>query len=123
LTLEMKNLGVDAVEVAEFLRPRLKGKIDLHGKELRIEDAKAHDVKLLMHKFLRQKALDDHRVEVVHPGLVEVFPPEHVRVHEHQKGGGSPPSVGATMPYYFPGSPALSGSPMKKQKSKKKKEK
>ncbi len=122
MTVDMKNLGLDTGEVAEFLRPKVKGKIDLHKTELRIQDARARDVKLLMHKFLHHKALDGYRVEVVHPGLVEVFGPEHVRPHEARKSGGSPPSVGATMPYYFPSSPALLGSPMKKKKTKKKRE-
>ena len=120
MTVEMKNLGLDTDEVAEFLRSRINGKIDLHGKELRIQDARARDVKLLMHKFLHQKALDDYRVEVVHPGLVEVFGPEHVRPHETRKSGGSPPSAAVTLPYYFPSSPRLPGSPVKKTKAKKK---
>jgi len=109
---------LDTDEVAEFLRPKVKGKIDLHGTELRIQDARAKEVKLLMHKFLHHKALDEYRVEVVHPGLVEVFGPEHVR-HDETRQGGSPPSAGATMPYFFPSSPALPGSPVKKKKTKK----
>ncbi len=118
LTVSMKNLGLNTDEVAEFLRQKVKGKIDLRGTELRIQDARAREVKLLMHKFLHHKALDGYRVEVVHPGLVEVFGPEHARPHEARKSGGSPPSVGVTMPYYFPSSPALPGSPMKKTKKK-----
>ncbi len=115
----MKHLGLNVDEVAEFLRVKVKGKIDSEGTELRIQDARARDVKLLMHKFLHHKALDGYRVEVVHPGLVEVFGPEPVRQHEVRKSGGSPPSAGATMPYLFPSSPALPGSPVKKQKNKK----
>jgi hypothetical protein len=93
----------------------------VHGTQLRIQDARAREVKLLLHKFLHHKALDGYRVEVIHPGLVEVFGAEHIKPHEARKSGGSPPSVGATMPYYFPSSPALPGSRVKK-KAKKKRE-
>ena len=120
MTVEMKNLGLDTNEVAEFLRSKINGKIDQHGKQLRIQDARARDVKLLMHKFLHQKALDNYRVEVVQPGLLEVFGPEHVRPHEDRQSGGSPPSAAVTLPYYFPSSPRLPGSPVKKTKAKKK---
>ena len=121
MTVEMKNLSLNTDEVAEFLRSRINGKIDRHGKkQLRIQDARARDVKLLMHKFLHQKALDNYRVEVVHPGLLEVFGPEHARPHEARKSRGSPPSAAVTLPYYFPSSPRLPGSPAKKSKAKKK---
>jgi len=116
LTVGMKNIELNVGEVEEFLRSKINSKIDSHGKELRIQDAKAREVKLLLHKFLHQRALDSYRVEVVHPGLVEVFGPEHPKPHFVREAGGSPPSAGATLPYLFPSSPALSGSPVKKKR-------
>lgn len=116
LTVEMKGINLDASEVEEFLRSRIKGEIVSHRTEVRIQDARAREVKQLLHKFLHHKGLDSFRVEVVHPGLVEVLGPEHPKPHFARETGGSPPSAGATMPYFFPSSPSLPGSPVKKRK-------
>ena len=112
----MKNSRVDAKEVAEFMRTKIKSKIDSHGSELKIQDAKAKDVKLLLHKYLHQRGLDIFRVEVVHPGLIEVLGPEPPKPHFVRDTSGSPPSIGANMPWLFPSSPVLRGSPVKKVK-------
>lgn len=122
LVVDMKSLGSDVSEAEEFLRPNIKGKIDRHGTELKIQDATAHDVKLLLHKFLHHKALDNYRVEVVHPGLLKIFQPERIKQHEHHRDLGSPPSAAVTLPYYFPSSPTLSGSRVKKKHKKTRKE-
>ncbi len=123
LTVEMKNLHEEAGEAAEFLRSRMKGPVEARGSQLRLQEARARDVKLLLHKFLHHKGLDSYRVEVVHPGLVEVFGPEHVRPYGTSTVHGSPPSPGATMPYAFPFSPSLPGGPVKKTRAKKLKRK
>lgn len=120
LTVEMKNLREEAGEAAEFLRSKMKGPVEAHGSQLRLQEARARDVKLLLHKFLHHKGLDSYRVEVVHPGLVEVFEPEPVRTHGAPASHGSPPSPGATLPYVFPFSPSLPGSPVRKPKGKRK---
>ncbi len=118
LIVEIKSLGSNIAEAEEFLRDNIKGKIDQHRTELRIQDTPAREVKLLLHKFLHHKALDDYRVEVVHLGLVEVFGPERIRSHEHRRDLGSAPSAAVTLPYYFPSSPALPGSRVKKKHKK-----
>ncbi len=115
LIVQMKNLRLDPREVEEFLREKISSSIETHKTELRIQDAKARDVKLLLHKFLHQRGRDSYRVEVVHPGLVEVFGPERPKPH-FVRETGSPPSAGATMPFLFPSSPALAGSPVKRRK-------
>jgi len=116
LTVEMKGVNLDIGEVEEFLRLKIKGGIESHRTELRIQDARAREVKQLLHKFLHHKGLDIFRVEVVHPGLVQVFGPEHPKAPFVREASGSPPSAGATLPYLFPSSPALAGSPVKKRK-------
>ena len=116
LSVEMKGVKLDIDEVEEFLRSRIKGEIESHRTEVRIQDARARDVKQLLHKFLHQKGLDGFRVEVVHPGLVEVYGPARPKPHFVKETGGSPPSAAVTLPYYFPSSPVLSGSPARKRK-------
>jgi len=116
LTVEVKNTRVNAGDVEEFLSAKIKSNVEAHGSQVRIQDASAKEVKLLLHKFLHQRALDKHRVEVVHPGLVEVYGPEHPKPHFVPEPKGSPPSLGAAMPFLFPSSPALPGSPVKKKK-------
>jgi len=107
---------MNAKEVGEFIRTKINSRVDSHGSELEIQDAKAKDVKMLIHKYLHQRGLDSFRVEVVHPGLVEVLGPEPPKPHFIPEPKGSAPSLGATMPFLFPSSPALPGSPMKKKK-------
>lgn len=118
LIVELKSLHEEAGKAAEFLHSKMKRPVEAQGSQLRLPDARARDVKLLLHKFLHHKGLDSYRVEVVHSGLVEVFGPEHVRPHRTAKGHGSPPSPGATMPYAFPFSPSLPGGPVRKPKAK-----
>ncbi len=81
LIVDMKSLGDNVPEAEQFLRPKVKGRVDHHGTELKIQDSTAHEVKLLLHKFLHYKALDHYRVEVVHPGLLKIFQPERIRKH------------------------------------------
>src|SRR5215831_20831115 len=116
LSVDVKISRLDSDDIGDFLRTKMDGKIESHGRELRIQDAKAKDVKMLIHKYLHQRGLDSFRVEVVHPGLVEVLGPEPPKPHFIPEPKGSAPSLGATMPFLFPSSPALPGSPMKKKK-------
>src|ERR1700758_4190450 len=109
LTLELKNVQEKTREFADFLRSKVKGRVRVEGSQLQFE-LSAKEAKLLAHKFLHHKGLDDYRVEGIHPGLVEVFPPEHHKTPATSTNRGSPPSAAATMPYEFPFSPALPGS-------------
>ena len=120
LTVDVKISRLDSDDIGDFLRTKMDGKIESHGRELRIQDAKARDVKQLLHKYLHQRGLDSFRVEVVHPGLVEVLGSEPPKPHFVPDKTGSPPSIGANMPWLFPSSPVLRGSPVKKQKKQRK---
>ncbi len=103
ITVELKNIQKETSGLAEFLRSKLKGPIRAHGRsQLLLEGASDKETKLLMHKFLHHKGLDDYRVEVVHPGLLEIFPPK-ASGPRPSKESGTPPPASVTMPYYFPG--------------------
>lgn len=120
LTVELKNVESEMRDIAEFVRSKVKTGLHTKGSQLQL-DMSARETKLLLHKYFHHKGLDTYRVEVVHPGLVEVFSPEHVRSHTTSQVRGSPPSAGATMPYLFPSSPSLPGSPVRKKSKKKQK--
>ncbi len=120
LTVELKNVQNEVRDVVEFVRSKVKARVSARGNQLQL-DMSAKEMKLLLHKYLHHKGLGAYRVEVVHPGLVEVFRPEHARPHAAPNVRGSPPSAGATMPYEFPFSPSLPGSPIKKKSKKRQK--
>ncbi len=117
LTVELKNVQDEFRDVVAFVRSKVKARVRAQGSQLQL-DLSAKEMKLLLHKYLHHKGLDAYRVEVVHPGLVEVFSPEHARPHSTSNVRGSPPSAGATMPYEFPFSPSLPGSPVRKKSKK-----
>src|SRR5215472_5709371 len=116
LSVDVKISRLDSDDIGDFLRTKMDGKIESHGRELRIQDAKARDVKQLLHKYLHQRGLDIFRVEVVHPGIVEVLGPEPPKPHFVPDKTSAPPFSGANMPWLFPSSPVLRGRPDKKQK-------
>ena len=120
LAVELKNVQGEMRDIAEFVRSKIKTSLHAKGSQLQL-DMSAKETKLLLHKYFHHKGLHAYRVEVVHPGLVEVFPPEHTRPHTTSHVKGSPPSAGATMPYEFPFSPSLPGSPVRKKSKKKQK--
>jgi hypothetical protein len=88
----------------DFLREHVKlvrGRVTTKGNQIQVEGLKHKDVKLLLHKFLRHKSLDDHRV-LSQSGVLEIVPPHMVSIHP-RRDEGTPPSAPATMPYFFPG--------------------
>ncbi|TMI24169.1 hypothetical protein E6H36_09115 [Candidatus Bathyarchaeota archaeon] len=104
-------------DVAEFVKSKVKTSVRAQGSRLQF-DMSAREAKLLLHKYLHHRGLDGYRVEVVHPGMVEVFSPEHTRPHATSSVRGSPPSAAVTMPYEFPFSPSLPGSAVRKKSKK-----
>ena len=102
---------------ADFLREHVKnvkGRVSTKGNQIQVEGLKHREVKLLLHKFLRHNALDDHRV-LSQSGTLEIVP-QHLATHARNEGGTPPPAT-ATMPYLFPGAPAP-GVPEKKRRKK-----
>ncbi len=67
-----------------------------------ISEAKAHEVKLLLNKFIHQRGLANFRVVAPTVGLLEVHRfRERAEKHEPE---GNPPPPSVTIPYYFPSS-------------------
>ncbi len=120
LTVELKNLQSEIPDVVAFVRSKVKARVRAQGSQLQL-DLSAKETKLLLHKYLHHRGLDTYRVEVVHPGLVEVFSPERHKPHPTSSVHGSPPSAAATMPYEFPFSPSLPGSAVRKKSKKRRK--
>jgi len=118
--VELRNLHGKVDAAAEYFASKSKDGVKTRGSSLQLEVASVKDVKLLVHKFLHDKGLDGYRVVVIHPGLVEVLPPEHESSHGGHHGEGSPPTAPVTMPYYFPGGGSLPSSVKKSKKTRKK---
>jgi hypothetical protein len=105
-TVDLGRLPGQIGSAADFLREHfkeVKGRVTIKGNQIQVEGLKHKDVRLLLHKFLRHKGLDDYRV-LSQSGTLEIVPP-HVASHP-RKQEGTPPSATATMPYFFPGTSA-----------------
>lgn len=101
---------------ADFLREHVKnvkGRVSTKGNQIQVEGLRHKEVKLLLHKFLRHSGFDDHRV-LSQSGTLEIVPP-HTVTHTRREER-TPPTATATVPYLFPGSPALSVPEKKRRK-------
>ncbi len=101
----------------DFLREHvksLKGHVSTKGNQIQVEGLKHKEVKLLLHKFLRHNGLDDHRV-LSQSGILEIVP-THLVTHTKQDAATTPPPAAATMPYLFPGAPALVSTDKRRRK-------
>ncbi len=119
LIVELKELHGETGLAARYLRSKLRGRIGVKGSTLTIAEAKAHEVKLLLNKFLHQSGLENFRVVAPTSGLLEVHRfPQRTEKYEPE---GNPPPPSATMPYYFPssgkGSTLFPAGKQKKRKS------
>jgi hypothetical protein len=92
----------------------VEGRVKTKGSQIIIDGARHKDVKLLLHKFLRQRSLDEYRV-LSQSGILEIVPPHLMESSKHG-GGETPPPAALTMPYFFPGTPPI---PMEKKIRKK----
>lgn len=100
----------------DFLREHVrnvKGRVSTKGNQIQVEGLKHKEVKLLLHKFLRHNGLDDHRV-LSQSGKLEIVP-QHLTTHSGHQEGTTPPAS-ATMPYLFPGTPAVVPADKKRKK-------
>jgi len=116
-TVDLAKLPEERSSAVNFLREHvkdLKGRVLSKGNRIQVEGVKHKQVKLLLHKFLRHRGLNDHRV-LSQSGILEIVPP-HVATHPRHEEGTTPPAA-ATMPYLFPGTP----TPMSTEKRSKKK--
>jgi hypothetical protein len=117
-TVDLGRLPGQIGPAAAFLREHVKdvkGRVSTKGNQIQVEGLKHKDVKLLLHKFLRHNGLDDNRV-LSQSGILEIVPPHTATHHRHEEG--TPPSAPATMPYFFPGTPApVSSEKKSKRKS------
>jgi hypothetical protein len=98
--VEMKRVQDEIKPVTEFLRARIKGSIIVKGSQIEIEGAAHDEVKQLLHKFLHQRGLTNHKVHS-QPSFIEIVPHDGKDVHKGSKG--RPPTAPETMPYFFPG--------------------
>ncbi len=102
LIVELKQIRGNTGLAAEYLRSKLRGPIGVKGSTLTIAEAKPHEVKLLLNKFLRQRGLENFRVVAPTSGLLEVHR-FSIRTEKYE-AEGNPPPPSVTMPYYFPSS-------------------
>src|SRR5215471_16835105 len=80
LSVELKNLGKQAKPAARFLTNNLDESATLHGSRIELKQTNAKTVKQILHKFLHQEGLEDHRV-ILKPELVEILPPKKPKKH------------------------------------------
>ena len=110
-TVDFSRIPGELDDAAEFLKSHAQGKVRVSKHQLLIDGPSHKELKLLLHKFLRHRQLDDYRV-VSQAGILELVPEHHAGHDTGSKGGGgSVPTAPVTMPYYFPGgSGAISAS-------------
>lgn len=103
LIVELKRLGKNAGAAGRFLGSVVGGSYKDHGNQLQLEGAKARTVKQQLHKFLHDNKLENYRVIIVNPDLVEVIPPRKEKVHSpHVRRSKSARRVkGLTIPQYW----------------------
>ena len=102
LTIEAKVIHKEANGIAEYLSDKAETTVRTKGGMILLESANTKQVKLLLHKYLHQRHLDEYRVQVVHPGLIKIMPPQSKDHRESQGKQGSPPPPSATLPWSFP---------------------
>ncbi len=99
MTVELKELRRELDPAAHYVRTKVKGKVAVKGSQLLV-DAKARDVKLLLHKFLHKRRLEGYRVVASGADKLEVHGLRKPASKPAEKG--NPPSPSITLPYYFP---------------------
>lgn len=81
LAIDLKGLGNRAGSAFRFLAQSIEEPLKLKGGQVYITSINAHAAKLLLHKFLRQQGLEDYRVVVTHPGLLQILEPRPEKKH------------------------------------------
>lgn len=102
VVVELKSIRDRADAAVQFLKSKTGADWKLKGTRIEAE-AKTHEVKLFLHKFLRHQGLNNHRV-LVRSGVLEIQPVEPKRARpEADKIRGVPPFP----PVSGPGLPGL----------------
>ncbi len=73
LIVEFKKVPEEIESAAEFLRSKIEREVKMSGNWIRIDDARARDVKLLLHKFLHHRELNSYTV-LNRSGILEIVP-------------------------------------------------
>ena len=99
LTVDLKRLGKQVEPAVRYLDAQLGESSKVQGGKVRLRLTKARTAKLTLRKFLRQRGLENYRVVVVSPGLVEVFAPQSQKRHTQPENLSLFPA-NETIPYY-----------------------
>jgi hypothetical protein len=102
-TVDFSRIPNEMNDAADFLKGHIQGRVRASKHQLLVEGPSHKELKLLLHKFLRHKQLDEYRV-LSQSGIMEIVP-EHAASHDtgSKSGAGTIPPASVTMPYYFPG--------------------
>lgn len=68
----------EADAATKFLQSKIQERIKLHGNQIQLEDEKASDIKLLLHKFLRREGLTGYRI-LSQAGVIRITPDNRER--------------------------------------------
>src|SRR5712692_8086017 len=82
--VELKMLPGEAEAAEKFLQSKVQGQIRVDGSRIEIEDEKARDVKLLLHKFLHHEGLTGYRV-LSEPGILRIVPDSRASPEDEKK--------------------------------------
>lgn len=117
-TVDLSKIPDELSDAVAFLKGHIEGKVRISKHQLLIDGPSHKELKLLLHKFLRHKALDEYRV-LSQAGILEIVPEHSHHEAGTREGGGTVPPVAATMPYYFPGGsgPTRASKKVKKRKN------
>ena len=99
LTVDLKRLGKYAGLAVRFLDSNLNESLSVKGARVQLTSTKARTTKLLLQKFLRQEGLEDYRVIIVRPDLIEVLSPKKEKPHTKHDDVNLFPA-NETIPYY-----------------------
>jgi len=72
LVIDLKGLGKEVESAVNYLSKHVDEPLRLKDGRVSVTSINAHSSKLMIHKFLKKQRLEDYRVIVSHPGLVQV---------------------------------------------------
>ena len=98
LIIDLKSLGTKVRPATQYLTTRLDDKIRIRGSQVQLGSTRPRTAKLSLHKLLRHEGLENYRVVMDHPGLVQVLKREVRRKRVRQKEPNY--AVPGTIPQY-----------------------
>ena len=117
-TIDLSTIPNELNDAVEFLKGHIQGKVRVSKHQLLIDGPSHKELKLLLHKFLRHKALGEYRV-LSQAGKLEIVSQHSHHEASSRESSGTVPPVTATMPYYFPGGsgPTRASKKVKKRRA------